>query len=74
MAAQSPESGARCTQDLAELVLHQATEARGGDLRFHHELLPFTQGADRVTAAVRNRATGTEHALTADYLPEIRLE
>ncbi len=68
LAAQSPESGARCTQDLAEPVLRQAAEARGGDLRFHHELLHFAQAADRVTATVRHRATGAEHTLTADYL------
>lgn len=68
LAAQSPESGARCTQDLAEPVLRQAAEARGGDLRFHHELGHFTQDADRVTAIVRDRTTGTEYSLTADYL------
>ncbi|MVN77568.1 FAD-binding protein [Hymenobacter sp. HMF4947] len=68
LAAQSPESGARCTQDLAEPVLRQAAEARGGDLRFSHELTQFAQDADHVTATVRNRDTGTEHTLTADYL------
>jgi putative polyketide hydroxylase len=68
LAAQSPESGARCTQDLAEPVLRQAAEARGGDLRFHHELVQFTQDADRVTATIRHRGTGAEHTLTADYL------
>ena len=68
LAVQSPESGARCTQDLAEPVLRQAAEARGGDLRFHHELRHFTQGADRVTATVRNRLTSAEYTLTADYL------
>lgn len=68
LAAQSPESGARCTQDLAEPVLRQAAEARGGNLRFYHELLHFQQDADCVTATVRDRATGIEHTLTADYL------
>lgn len=68
LAAQSPESGARCTQDLAEPVLRQAAEARGGDLRFHHELVHFTQDADHVTATIRDRTTGAEHTLTADYL------
>ncbi len=68
LAVQSPESGARCTQDLAEPVLRRAAEARGGDLRFHHELLHFEQGAARVTATVRDRDTDTEHMLTADYL------
>ena len=68
LAAQSPESGARCTQDLAEPVLRQAAEARGGNLRFFHELVHFAQDADRVTATVRDRATGTEQIITADYL------
>jgi putative polyketide hydroxylase len=58
LAAQSPESGARCTQDLAEPVLRQAAEARGGDLRFHHELVQFTQDAGGVTATIRHRGTG----------------
>jgi len=68
LAAQSPESGARCTQDLVEPVLRQAAEARGGDLRFGHELLHFTQDEAGVTATVRHRATGAEYTLTADYL------
>lgn len=68
LAAQSPESGARCTQDLAEPVLRQAAEARGGDLRFHHELVQFTQDAGGVTATIRHRGSGAEHTLTADYL------
>ena len=68
LAAQSPEGGARCTQDLAEPMLRQAAEARGGDLRFHHELRHFTQDAAGVTATIRHRGTGAEHTLTADYL------
>ena len=68
LAAQTPETGCRCTQDLAEPVLRQAAEARGGNLRFHHELLGFEQDAERVTATVRDRTTGTEQVFTADYL------
>jgi putative polyketide hydroxylase len=68
LAAQSPESGARCTQDLAEPVLRQAAEARGGDLRFGYELTHFTQNAAGVAATVRNRTTGAEQPITADYL------
>jgi putative polyketide hydroxylase len=49
-------------------VLRQAAEARGGDLRFHHELVQFTQDAVGVTATIRHRGTGAEHTLTADYL------
>ncbi|NML65298.1 FAD-binding protein [Hymenobacter sp. RP-2-7] len=68
LAAQSPETTIRCTQDLAEPVLRQAAEARGGDLRFGYELVRFAQDASGVAATVRHRATGAEHQLTADYL------
>ena len=67
-AAQSPETTVRCTQDLAEPVLRQAAEARGGALRLNHELTHFEQNTQHVTATICDRATGQPQLLTADYL------
>ncbi len=67
-ASQSPETGARCTQDLSEVVLHEAAVSRGGDLRFNHEMTAFEQNDDGVTATIKNRENGEEQQITADYL------
>lgn len=68
LAALSPESGARCTQDIAEPLLKAAAIERGGDLRFYTELVSFTQDDQQVTALVRDRETGQTSTITADYM------
>src|SRR5579885_244397 len=64
----SPTSGARGTQDKVEPVLLAAARERGGDLRFHTELITFTQDEAGVTATLRNREDGSEYQVRADYM------
>ncbi|MGO4288340.1 FAD-dependent monooxygenase [Chitinophaga sp. RAB17] len=68
IAALSPVAGARCTQDLAEPLLQQAAIDRGADVRFHTELLSFTQTDDHVIAYIRNRDTGISETITCRYM------
>ncbi|WP_167020456.1 FAD-dependent oxidoreductase [Chitinophaga sp. Cy-1792] len=68
LAAMSPETGARCTQDLAEPVLRAAAEERGADLRFSTEMTGFSQDHHGITATLKNRETGEITTITADYL------
>ncbi|HEY9260679.1 FAD-dependent oxidoreductase [Chitinophaga sp.] len=68
IAALSPASGARCTQDIAEPLLRQAAIDRGADIRFHTELLSFTQTDDDVTAYIRNRDTGITETIACRYM------
>ena len=64
----SPETAARCTQDLSEPVLLAAAKERGAGIHFHTELLSFTQDASGVTAVLRNRDSGEERQVQARYL------
>lgn len=66
--AQTPEPGARCTQDLCEPVLVAAAMDRGADIRFYHELVSFSQNDDHVVAIVKNRETGEEQTIIANYM------
>lgn len=68
VAAQSPESGARCTQDLAEPVLLEAARRRGADIRFQTELSWFEQDEEGVTAGLSDRDTGMVYQVRARYL------
>ncbi|QJB32264.1 FAD-dependent oxidoreductase [Chitinophaga oryzae] len=68
LAALTPESGARCTQDLAEPVLRAAAEERGAQLLFYTEMISFSQEEDGVRAELRDRETGATTLVTADYL------
>lgn len=68
LSAQSPESGARCTQDLSEPVLLEAALDRGADIRFATELVWLDQDEAGVTAGVRERETGREYQVRAAYL------
>lgn len=68
LAALTPESGARCTQDLAEPVLRTAAEERGATLLFYTEMISFSQDDSGVTAVLQNRETGETTTVTADYL------
>ena len=68
LAAQSPEVGARCTQDISEPILLNAAREQGADIRFYTELISFGQSADKVTAVLRDRASGKEETIEADYM------
>jgi len=65
---QTPEAGARCTQDIAEPILLAAARERGADILFNTEMLSFTQDMDKVTVAVRDRKTGIESTIEAAYM------
>lgn len=68
LAAMSPVSGARCTQDLSEPILLQAAQERGANIRFNTKLLSFTQSNDYVTAQVQDTITGREETITCEYM------
>lgn len=61
---------ANVPQHLLEPVLRaRAVELNGPDrVRFSHEVVAVTQDRDGVTAAVRDRATGAETTVRAQYL------
>ncbi|GHO78609.1 FAD-binding monooxygenase [Ktedonobacter sp. SOSP1-85] len=64
----SPTAGTRVTQDELEPVLLASARQRGGDLRFFTELTSFTQNEEGVTATIRDRSTGQESTVQADYM------
>jgi len=68
MGTLSPVSGARCTQDLLEPLLLEAVRERGGDVRFYTELVSFEQDDAGITALIRDRATGEERTVRAQYM------
>jgi hypothetical protein len=68
LAALSPESGARCTQDLAEPLLLEAAIRRGAEVHFDHELIELDGKPEKLIAKVRNRETGEVMTIEADYL------
>ncbi|UXA05907.1 FAD-dependent monooxygenase [Mycobacterium sp. SMC-2] len=52
-----------------EPIMRQHAEKRApGRILFNHELTALAQSASAVTASIRNRATGDEFTVTADYL------
>lgn len=68
VAMMSPETGARCTQDLSEPVLLQAVLDRGADVAFHTELLSFSMNEAGTTAVIKDRQTGEQQMINADYM------
>lgn len=66
--AQSPETGARCTQDLSEPVLLDAARGLGADIRFGTEMVSFEQDENGVRALARDCETGREWIIYADYM------
>ncbi|MEU8591197.1 FAD-dependent monooxygenase [Streptomyces sp. NPDC048664] len=57
-----------CSQNDLEPVLLDGARELGGDVRFHNELLSFTQDADGVHSLVQDRTTGETRTVTSDYL------
>ena len=64
----SPETGARCTQDLSEPVLLAAAKARGAQVAFNTLCTSFTQDDTGVTAYLRHRETGETQTVRANYM------
>jgi putative polyketide hydroxylase len=64
----SPTSRAMCAQNQLEPLLVEEAEKSGCTLRFTTELVSFEQDDSGVTAHVRERSSGTEYAIHADYL------
>lgn len=66
-AGASPTGFVACPQTWIEPVLRQALQARGGDVRFGHELMAFEDSGARVSARVRG-PDGHESAIEAAWL------
>ncbi|MER7365106.1 FAD-dependent monooxygenase [Nonomuraea wenchangensis] len=64
----SPERVMGCGQDRYERVLVDLVRRQGGEVRFRHRLLSFTQDVDGVTALVEDKDTGEQITVRADYL------
>jgi putative polyketide hydroxylase len=63
-----PAAAATCDQDQLEPILRAHAERYGADVRFHTELLDFTQNRDGVVARVRDRTTGSDYSVHSQYL------
>ena len=64
----SPSSFGPIDQDKLEILLRDRARELGADVRFATELMSFEQDDTGVTAVLRDRRTGTERTLRADYL------
>ncbi len=64
----SPSSFGAIDQDKLEILLRDRARELGADVRFSTELVSFEQDDTGVTAVLRDRRTGTERTLRADYL------
>ncbi|MEO9078376.1 MAG: FAD-dependent oxidoreductase [Rhodanobacter sp.] len=64
----SPCNGAAIAQDKLEPMLRRAALKHGADLRLGTEVLSFEQDADGVIAHIRDRDTGEQYAIHADYM------
>ena len=67
LSTMSPEEGLFISLELLEPVLLNAARERGVDARFSTECLSITQDGEKVTAQLKNRETGEEYEITADY-------
>ena len=64
----SPAAAATCDQDQLEPILRAHAEHHGADVRFNTELVSFTQSSGEVLARIRDRSTGSETTVHAEYL------
>ncbi|MFF1419569.1 FAD-dependent oxidoreductase [Streptomyces sp. NPDC058280] len=64
----SPSGWCLCSQNDLEPVLLAQARKHVGDLRFATEMLSFEQDATGVRAVVKNRETGEDTTVLADYL------
>lgn len=68
LAALSPETGARCTQDFSEPLLLEAARLRGADIRFSTQLVSFDQNEEEIVATIKCRQTKKEEIIRASYM------
>ncbi|MER5986016.1 FAD-dependent monooxygenase [Streptomyces sp. NPDC001787] len=64
----SPSGWCLCSQNDLEPVLLEHAREQGGDVRFSHELMSFSQDGSGVTAVVKNRESGEHRTVRADYV------
>ena len=64
----SPSAFGPIDQDKLEILLRDRARELGADVRFATELMSFEQDETGVTAVLRDRRSGTERSLRADYL------
>lgn len=65
--AASPCEPLHAPQHILEPVLLTAAVERGADIRFSHELIEIEQTPSDVCARVRNRVSGEEYVVRAEY-------
>jgi putative polyketide hydroxylase len=66
--AVSPTQPATCDQHVLEPILRRHAERQGADVRFNTELEAFEQDGQSVRAHIRNRDTGEQETVVAQYL------
>lgn len=64
----SPSANCHAGQDRVEPILLRHARRLGADIRFGTELVSFTQGGDSVRALLRDRASGAEYGVEAQYM------
>ncbi|MYU56186.1 MULTISPECIES: FAD-dependent monooxygenase [Streptomyces] len=64
----SPSANAGIDQDRLELLLRDRARELGADIRHFTEMTSLDQDADGVTVTVRDRASGDEEVIRADYV------
>jgi putative polyketide hydroxylase len=64
----SPTRAAVCDQDQLEPILRSEAERLGTQVRFNTELISFDQDEQGVHGRIRDRASGDEDIVTANYL------
>jgi 2-polyprenyl-6-methoxyphenol hydroxylase-like FAD-dependent oxidoreductase len=64
----SPTTEATCDQDRLEPILRAHAQRHGADVRFDTESVSFSHESDAVVARVRDRSTGVESLVRAQYL------
>ncbi|MCM2389675.1 FAD-dependent monooxygenase [Streptomyces albipurpureus] len=66
--ASSPSQMCNAPQHILEPVILEAARESGADIRFATELVAISQDEDGVLATVRERTTGSEYAIRAQYV------
>jgi 2-polyprenyl-6-methoxyphenol hydroxylase-like FAD-dependent oxidoreductase len=64
----SPTQPATCDQHVLEPILRHCAERLGADIRFSTEFVSLEQDAGSVRAVIRDRETGKEDTVVADYV------
>lgn len=66
--ASSPSQMCNAPQHVLEPVILEAAREAGADIRFATELVAISQDSEGVLATVRERTTGVEYAIRAQYV------